>query len=1354
MGIGKPIQSSKYLQNNLIMAVTKPDELQHNNPDLALVDSRFIRGGYRSVVDLAALYTLATKTDQLKQNVTAVYVQADGLYYRLVDINNIGNATGWKQTTDVSPADLSNKLNVGSNNSLSTSGPKIIEATPDGTLQAMYTARNGFEDDPDIIAALTAANYTNQNAQYISPAGFKVFQAGKTYWEAGYTYMAWRDNFAVRFGNTSIDLSGFVPYNEANANINIGPHNLHTDALITGSQSTIDLSNHSANVFITGSGLLNSDILTVDNGGFGATGTGRILTLKNHGVVVATVGNGTPTNPTDLIRVQDLQSLGGYEQTINKNIANGYAGLNSAGLLPFSLFPDKLLGNVKFKGTYDGAANIITSADSTLNSQPLPVASSDNQGYYFISTTAYSYNGYDFKVGDWIISNGDGGWSHVENSDAVTTVFGRNGNIIANAGDYAAFYALLNGNNIYTGDQTVTGNITSTRVFTNNLNVVNGNTNTFGSDGESIYMVVNGSTQAWASGNNGWSFHGASNRFDNLQVLGAPTEPTSVVRVVDLGNYVPYNLATQNVNLGSYGLTANSLSTQAAQPNSYINIIGANISSGYGSAMNFGPGNTNHYNYQHTFNDYNGTQYLTLGNGSNGPSSEAAHLKVTNAPTEPTSVVRLLDLGKYASLSANVFDGNQAITNGGLTVSGAINSNTFIGSTGGFGTASWSISENASYVVNRYYDASAPVSPYALKFRKDGTGTLEYGFDSDVNSVKVGGIFIVYAALRAYNAPVDDFDVVRKVDLNTTGDARYLQLTGGALTGTLNSRNVIPSTGNTYSLGNSGAVYTDVFARNMQSDSVLNFKAINSNSITFTQGATEIARFTSATGNFILGGTADSGFKLDIVTGTFRSINASTFSSTVTIGTATVNGVLSIAGTYNSIAGLGRGQNISSTLVATANNDTLIGLDINPTFTNGAFTGVNNYALRVTGNTAVTGNITPLTTNTYNLGASSNTWNAVYATSLLTTNLRVLTTNLSFVNAAGTTFLGTMFNSTGNLLISTGTQTDGGFKLDVQGTARFTGATTLGGSLTLNAPLLGTYNRTVTTVNDADTRTINVTNNSPGAGFFRQQMVANAINGTNTGQFDFQPWHFESNSSITNSSYTAYGFDATIRMTGVNSNTTTGIGSNVNAVVSSGVNVTNFYGFSMFGPNPAGTITNFITFQGAGGTSGVTNYIGLSIGDGTASSYFGVKLSVASGSGKYNIYSNGTALNYLQGSTIIGTSIDSGYKLDVIGSLRATGFTLNINTTSKTANYSIVSTDDVIQVDSTSGVIAVTVPTAVGIAGKTYTIKRVAGSNAVNITSTSSQTFDSAASPYVLSAINKYVTIISNGANWLIIANN
>jgi hypothetical protein len=63
---------------------------------------------------------------------------------------------------------------------------------------------------------------------------------------------------------------------------------------------------------------------------------------------------------------------------------------------------------------------------------------------------------------------------------------------------------------------------------------------------------------------------------------------------------------------------------------------------------------------------------------------------------------------------------------------------------------------------------------------------------------------------------------------------------------------------------------------------------------------------------------------------------------------------------------IARGVNITPTLTAAANNDVLVGLDIAPTFTNGAFTGVTNFGIRVINSginntyTGVTSGVTPL----------------------------------------------------------------------------------------------------------------------------------------------------------------------------------------------------------------------------------------------------------------------------------------------------------------------------------------------------------------------------------------------------------
>ena len=79
--------------------------------------------------------------------------------------------------------------------------------------------------------------------------------------------------------------------------------------------------------------------------------------------------------------------------------------------------------------------------------------------------------------------------------------------------------------------------------------------------------------------------------------------------------------------------------------------------------------------------------------------------------------------------------------------------------------------------------------------------------------------------------------------------------------------------------------------------------------------------------------------------------------STLTLGNsgnATSTNMLLMQGSITAGSALGRGIGMDTTLVAAANNDVLVGLDINPTFTNGAFTGVTNIAARFGGNVLFT----------------------------------------------------------------------------------------------------------------------------------------------------------------------------------------------------------------------------------------------------------------------------------------------------------------------------------------------------------------------------------------------------------------
>lgn len=118
--------------------------------------------------------------------------------------------------------------------------------------------------------------------------------------------------------------------------------------------------------------------------------------------------------------------IGSYQLLSEKGAANGYAQLDSGAKIPLSIIPDSILGQVEYQGTWNATTN-----SPTLVSPP----ASTTKGHYYITSVAGTQFGIDFEIGDWIISDGTA-WGKVDNSDAVMTVFGRLGNVVANTGDY------------------------------------------------------------------------------------------------------------------------------------------------------------------------------------------------------------------------------------------------------------------------------------------------------------------------------------------------------------------------------------------------------------------------------------------------------------------------------------------------------------------------------------------------------------------------------------------------------------------------------------------------------------------------------------------------------------------------------------------------------------------------------------------------------------------------------------------------------------------------------------------------------------------------------------------------------
>lgn len=106
------------------------------------------------------------------------------------------------------------------------------------------------------------------------------------------------------------------------------------------------------------------------------------------------------------------------------------------------------------------------------------------------------------------------------------------------------------------------------------------------------------------------------------------------------------------------------------------------------------------------------------------------------------------------------------------------------------------------------------------------------------------------------------------------------------------------------------------------------------------------------------------------------------------------------------------------------------------------------------------------------------------------------------------------------------------------------------------------------------------------------------------------------------------------------------------------------------------------------------------------------------------------------------------------GSLQggATAFvTIAAGVSAVSANFTAASTSTVILADATGGSLTVTLPTAVGITGRVYRVKRTnSGANTVTVATTSSQTIDGDLTQ-IMTVQYTSIDVISDGANWSIL---
>lgn len=199
-----------------------------------------------------------------------------------------------------------------------------------------------------------------------------------------------------------------------------------------------------------------------------------------------------------------------------------------------------------------------------------------------------------------------------------------------------------------------------------------------------------------------------------------------------------------------------------------------------------------------------------------------------------------------------------------------------------------------------------------------------------------------------------------------------------------------------------------------------------------------------------------------------------------------------------------------------------------------------------------------------------------------------------------------------------------------------------------------------------------------------------------------------------------------------NGNYNIGIGINSNFAISSGIeNI-------QIGRNGGSGVTtgSYNTFLGNLTNSGGT------ITTGQQNILIGYQLgSPSNGNGYVSI---GNAI-IATGATGINTTYAGSVGIIMVPtSTFSVGGSFGIAYVAKTGNYTLTISDQT--VDNTTGSNTMTLPTAVGIAGRIYTIKNT-GAGTVTLATTSSQTIDGAAPGTV--AAGSVINLESNGANWI-----
>lgn len=138
---------------------------------------------------------------------------------------------------------------------------------------------------------------------------------------------------------------------------------------------------------------------------------------------------------------------------------------------------------------------------------------------------------------------------------------------------------------------------------------------------------------------------------------------------------------------------------------------------------------------------------------------------------------------------------------------------------------------------------------------------------------------------------------------------------------------------------------------------------------------------------------------------------------------------------------------------------------------------------------------------------------------------------------------------------------------------------------------------------------------------------------------------------------------------------------------------------------------------------------------------------VTSAQGPATRWEFNTTVSNSGGSGSLALTLDSSQRAIFASTVSATGYFHAV--CAKTGNYTLTSSESYCTGDVSGGAFSFTLPTAVGIAGRIYTIKKIDSSTTgVGIATTGGQTIDGAASASLVSQWD-CISVLSNNVNWV-----